>query len=291
MNRLTDNDRNWGPFTFARWKGHISAYIQSRGEDDEGSAYILLAAFGWALRMRLWNWIIRPWREKWIECNWDAETVKRLGRTGYWVIHPRRFGFSLSDMRNGYDFFQVYYGPHTMDSSTDRSWSKHLPWKQWRCVRHSTYLPNGQHWHTDPCERGSFQKHWEIMRGCPKIHFEIEDFDGERIIASCNIEEWEWYRGEGWFKWLRWFYPKKIRRAIDIQFNSEVGPEKGSWKGGTTGHGMDMKEGETLRQTFERYCETNTFGKGRKQHIKFIGPCDAPPPKPEPKPADDAGER
>lgn len=37
----------------------------------------------------------------------------------------------------------------------------------------------------------------------------------------------------GWFKWLSWFGRPKIRRSLDIQFSSETGPEKGSWKGGT----------------------------------------------------------
>lgn len=33
MNRLTDNDKNFGPFTFCKWKKRFSAYINS-GDDE-----------------------------------------------------------------------------------------------------------------------------------------------------------------------------------------------------------------------------------------------------------------
>ncbi len=100
------------------------------------------------------------------------------------------------------------------------------------------------------------------------------------IVATCVIEEREWHRGAGWFKWLKWFYPRKIRRSLDLKFSAEVGPEKGSWKGGTIDHGIEMQKGETPRQAFERYCSKEHDARhGRKYRIRFIGPC-APPPKP-----------
>jgi len=109
MNRITDNDKNFGPLTLAKWSKTFSAYINS-GDDENRETYMMLIAFGWALRILVFNWLCRPWRARWVECNWDVETVKRLGRSGYWAIHERRFGFSLSDMGNGYDFFQCFFG-------------------------------------------------------------------------------------------------------------------------------------------------------------------------------------
>lgn len=217
--------------------------------------------------MRVWNWLCRPWRARWVECNWDAETVKRLGRSGYWEIHERRFGFSLSNMGNGYDFLQIFYGPQTHDSSTTKSWSKHLPWKQWRMVRHSLYTPDGDHFYTQKNFRELFAKQDE----CPTVAFGFEDYDGELIVATCRIEEREFHRGEGWFKWLRHFYPPMIRRSLDLKFSAEVGPEKGSWKGGTIGHGIDMLAGETPREAFQRYCQKDHERKGRHYRLTFIG--------------------
>lgn len=274
MNRLTDNDRDFGPLTLGRWSKTFSGYIES-GDDDQPETYLMFVAFGWALRIRVWNWLCRPWRERWVECQWDAETVKRLGRSGYWSMRPRRFGVSLSDMGNGYDFLQCFFGPQTDDSSTTKSWAKHLPWKQWDYVRHSLYTPTGEHFHTET--RGAdFREFFRQKEQCPKVHFGFEDYDGELIVATCMIEEREWHKGSAWFKWLRLFSAPKIRRDLDIAFSAEVGPEKGSWKGGTVGHGIDMLPGECPKEAFQRYCAKTHERKGRQYKLRFIGPC-APP--------------
>jgi hypothetical protein len=277
MNRLTDNDRNFGPFTLGRWNKTFMAYIAS-GDDDERETRVLLVVFGWALRVRVFNWLCPRWRERWVECDWDAETVKRLGRTGYWAMHERRFGVSLSDMGNGYDFLQVFYGPQTNDSSTTKSWAKHFPWKQWDHVRHSLYAPDGQHFYTDP-KGGDFWVFFRKKDECPKAHFGFEDDDGELIVATCTIEEREWHKGTGWFKWLRWFSTPKIVRSLDLQFSAEVGPEKGSWKGGTIGHGIDMLPGESPEKAFIHYCAKVHEQKGRKYKLRFIGACQPPKPR------------
>jgi hypothetical protein len=246
----------------------------------------MLIAFGWALRIRVFNWLCRPWRARWVECNWDAETVKRLGRTGYWETHPRRYGFSLSDVGNGYDFFQCFFGPQTHDSSTTKDWCKHLPWKQWDHVRHSLYTPTGEHYYTEPRRThrtkrsaGGFLEYFRKKEECPKVHFGFEDYDGELIVATCCIEEREWHKGSGWFKWLRWFSSPKVCRSLDLAFSAEVGTEKGSWKGGTIGHGIDMLPGESPKEAFQRYCAKTHERKGREYRLRFIGPCAPPPPR------------
>lgn len=274
MNRLTDNDKNFGPLTLAKWHKTFSAYVNS-GDDEHPESYLFLSAFGYALRLHIWNWLCRPWRARWVECNWDAETVKRLGRSGYWEIHERRFGASLSDMGNGYDFFQCFFGPQTHDSNTTKSWATHLPWKQWKCVRHSLYAPTGNLFYMED-RNADFRTFFERKEECPKVHFGFEDFDGELIVATCTIEEREWHKGEGWFKWLRWFNTPKIRRSLDIHFSAEVGPEKGSWKGGTIGHGIDMLQGESPEKAFRRYCDKTHERKGKRYKMRFIGPCAAP---------------
>lgn len=279
VNRLSNCDRNFGPVTLGKWSRVFSACIQS-GDDEDRESCVIVAGFGWALRLRVWDWLCRPWRERWVECNWDEETVKRLGRNGYWSIHERRFGVSLSDMGAGYDFLQIFYGPYTHDSSTTKIWCKHLPWKMWRHVRHSLYTPEGEHFHTEK-KGDDFREWFDIKERCPKVHFWFEDYDGELIAATCNIEEREWHRGEGWFKWLRFFYPAKIVRSLDLQFSAEVGPRKGSWKGGTIGHGIDMLPGESAEAAFRRYCEKDHERNGRKYNLRFIGKCKAPPPKPK----------
>lgn len=57
---------------------------------------------------------------------------------------------------------------------------------------------------------------------------------------------------------------------LDLRFSEEVGPQKGSWKGGTIGTGCDMLPGETPEQAFRRYCEKLHSSKGNKYMIKFV---------------------
>ncbi len=116
------------------------------------------------------------------------------------------------------------------------------------------------------------------------------DFDQQSVVATCTITEMEWHRGEGWFKWLKFLYSPKIRRSLDLAFNAEVGPEKGSWKGGTTGHGIDMLKGETAEDAFKRYCEMEHSSKNRKFTLLYLGPCDAPPKKEIPSEECDAAQ-
>lgn len=287
MRRMTDKDRRFGPITWGPWNNSIAIVWQSGGEDEEEPQNSLrMTAFGWAVRIWLPN-ILRPWRVKHMALSWDEATVVRLGRNYYYESWSRQYGFSLCNMGNGYDFLQVFLGPQTHDSQTTKNWCTHLPWKQWDCVRHSIYTPTGEHFYTEP--------HWKIRRklpdraqfefferkeACPASYFGFEDFDDEMIVAICKIEEREWRKGIRWFSWLKYFARPMIRRDLDLEFTKEVGPEKGSWKGGTIGHSIDMLPGETPEDAFRRYCGTPHDARhGRKYGIRFIGTCPPPPPK------------
>lgn len=285
MNRLTDNDKTWGPFTLAKWKRTFTVEF-STGDEEDGPMVnqLLFVVFGWALRIALPNLI--PCARQKVQANWDTATVARLGRDHYFNTWDRRFGFSLSDMGtiggNGYDFLQIKYGRQTHDSDTDQSWCCHLPWKQWDHVRYSLYEPDGAHFYTEPYwkeRRGKDRDFHDYKADCPASYFEFEDYDRERVVATCHIDEREWHKGTGWFTWLKYFHKPMIRRSLYLWFNKEVGPEKGSWKGGIIGTGTDMLPGDTPESAFRRFCEKEHERKGRKYHLKFIGPCAAPPKK------------
>lgn len=63
-------------------------------------------------------------------------------------------------------------------------------------------------------------------------------------IATINVETRLWTR-----PWL----PRKLfKKSINIQFSDEVGERSGSWKGGCTGCGYDMREGENQLMTLRR---------------------------------------
>lgn len=266
--RWSDNDKYFGPFTYCDSDYKRLAFVIDSGgrHDSKPQCHLRMQVSRWTLIIALPP-IIRPWKQ-WVDTSRHSWSEKG---GGFWDTHPREYGFSYHE-----GFLQVFLGRQTMDSSTTQSWNKHLPWTQWRHVRHSLYGLNGEHYWTFPNRRHFLgNEQWEKDRAkedaCPVVKFEFEDYDGKRIIATSKIEEREWLFGEGWFKWLSIFRNPKIRRSLDLKFSEEVGPEKGSWKGGTIGHGIDMLPGELHEEAFKRYCEKEHSAKGRKYKIKYIG--------------------
>ena len=128
-----------------------------------------------------------------------------------------------------------------------------MPWANWRHVRHTLYGLDGNHvW--AQLEGLPWEESRERQDSCPSVTFEFDDFDGERIRATTKIEEREWRFGTGWFKWLSIFRRPMIRRTLDIDFSAQTGRRKGSWKGGTLGHGINMLPREAPVEAFQRYC-------------------------------------
>lgn len=259
--RISDDDRYWGPFTLAKCGGYRSyGFHLDSGEGEYPGCNFNVLVGQWWFRVDLPP-IIKPWRQ-WVDltkCAWASGP-------GYWDEHARKYGFGLSP----HGFVQVWHGAQTHYSTTDKVWCTHLPWTQWRHVRYSFYGLQGEHFWTEqkPCP-------WEVMdakrKECPTVAFLIEDYDGAKITATTRIEEREWLLGEKWCKWLSWFSKPRIRRSLDIAFSAEVGTEKGSWKGGLMGTGIEMLPGELHEQAFRRFCEQPVRNKYGPSTIKFLG--------------------
>lgn len=274
MGRLTDNDKKFGPITYGKTDWHAWRLVWCSGDTEETEhAQNTLTAYvhGWVARINVPN-IIRPFRVKHTARYWSEEDIARMGRDWYYETFPREYGFSLHD-----GFLQVFLGAQTHDSVTTQSWSKFLPWTQWRFVRKSLYDLKGEHFWTEPPRshklrpEGTWDEIQKQTEAVPKAVFEFDDYDGKRIRATTHIEEREWKFGEGWFKWLSLFRSAKVRRDLDIAFSEEVGPEKGSWKGGTLGHGIEMLPGELHEDAFRRYCDQEHRSKYRKYQITYVG--------------------
>lgn len=257
--RWSDNDVYFGPFTYAyEAKGYrpFALVLSSGGDEYHPSCEVRASAFGHTCIAALPT-VLKPWK-RWV----DTSRHEWAGPNGgYWDVHCRQYGFSVDD-----GFLQVFLGAQTHDSSTTQIWCKFLPWKAWRHIRHSFYGLTGEHIATLPDtgksyldDPGRFERERAIENATPTVSFEFDDFDGERIVATTRIEEREWRRGEGRFKWLSWFYAPKIDRSLDISFSAETGKRKGSWKGGTVGHSISMLPGELHEAAFRRYCAEHSM--------------------------------
>ena len=232
-------------------------FVLSSGDNDEYPGCKLNLALGyWRLTASLPT-IIRPFRRV-VFASWDAATVKRLGRNWYWNYTERQYGFYLFE-----NHFNILYGRQSHDSSTEQRWSCFLPWSEWRHIRHSIYDRAGAlFWSSDKRRDalGNVADCIEVRKD-PNVAvcFKFLDFDSEAIEVSTCIEEREWHKGEGWFKWLSWFTSPRIHRSLNLEFSSETGPRKGSWKGGTTGHSIEMLPGEFHESAFRRYCQQHNM--------------------------------
>lgn len=268
--RWSHNDRYFGPFTYAAdcsYRPFSVVLGSGRGEDcdwheaGQSTCFLRFSALRRTLIIALPQFI-QPSRN-WVDTSHYGWTNNPRG--GYWNIDPREYGFCVLD-----GHLSVSFGRITDDSSTEQRWGWFFPWKAWRHVRRSLYDLSGSHFATIP-ERARHNKvgdaawrnHWAVEtaleEACPTASFEFDDYDGERIVATTRIEEREWKKGEGRFKWLALFWPRKIQRSLDLRFSSEVGKRKGSWKGGTVGHSIAMLPGELHEAAFRRYCEQNNL--------------------------------
>lgn len=267
MSRLTDNDSRFGPLTYGRSSWSPLRLVFSTGgdyDDREPFNSLTAYAFGWVARLKLPT-MMRPCRIQ------HVSTIQ--GRDFWYETFPCEYGFSLSD-----GFLQLFLGPQTHDSDTTKSWSKHLPWTQWRFYRHAYYdLEGSQVWEQldrdrkRPFVAHGFDEQQRAEEACQSDSFLIDDYDGQRIIAKTIIEQREWKFGEGWFKWLSIFRKNLVRRSLKIDFDSETGPEKGSWKGGTCGTNIDMLPDELHEAAFKRYCEGEHRSKYTNYRVKYIG--------------------
>lgn len=278
IRRWSDDDHYWGPFTFSKSNSYKSfAAVLSSGEEEYPGCSMRVSLWIYTMILALPD-IIPAYREQ-VKFSY-IPAGERRGQDWYWKIARREYGFSL----NGDDFFQIFYGrqPHDGNSREEQRWSWFLPWTQWEHVRHSYYGLSGEHYWTEPQPKTKNRLGWQEFHekyderkamedSCPAVKFSFTDYDGEMLTATTRIEEMEWYRGTGWFKWLRYFMKPKVRRSLDINFSGETGRRKGSWKGGTIGCGIDMFPGELHESAFRRYCEGQDTRHSKPRDIKFIG--------------------
>lgn len=234
--RWSDHDRYLGPITYAHEPRYrkLGIMLGSGDGGDYRGCRLRISLFVHTIIIAL-PAIIKPWGER-----WDS--------------HAREYGFTFVE-----GALHVHYGPQTHDSTTTKGKVFFYPWQDHRIVRHTICDLQGRPWANLP-EWGGLENEngWDVrnvlMDACPVARFEFDDFDGERITATCRIEEREYRRGKGMFR-LLYLGRNKTYRSLDLAFSSEVGRRKGSWKGGTVGHSIVMRPGENHEAAFYRYCD------------------------------------
>lgn len=135
----------------------------------------------------------------------------------------------------------------------------HMPW-DWTWVR-TSYLKKDNTYISENLGKknriDSWDEKWKDIFWSEIYDYQYKLKSGEiqNIKAIIKVEEREWrWR---WFTWLKFF--GKIRRTIAVEFNEEVGEERGSWKGGCTGCNYTLKKGESPLECLRRMEKERKF--------------------------------
>ena len=191
---------------------------------------------------------------------------------GTWKEYlKRQYGFSMWD-----DSCFFYYGIYNDDwRSDDRRWNSKIkiwnyPWTERRRVRYDFYNPDGTYFtsaNDKPTGAIDFNAIRQAENAVPKTVFTFNDYDGKLITATTHIIETEYRYGVGLWKFIMPLFRKnEVHRRLEISYDQEVGSEKGSWKGGTLGHSIEMRPGDTPLSAFTRYgTQETSFVKYRGQ--------------------------
>lgn len=208
--------------------------------------------------------IIKP-RMKWVDLSgatWATENAN--GVKGYWDRIRKDYGFSTFEGAIHFHY-GIQPGCWSRDDKKNSDHTKvwNIPWLEKRFIRTSYYEPQFQtHLKTyHATKRGGIARNYlddeyKFVESIPKLLIKFKDFDGQEITAKAHVEEREWRHGTGMFKWLSFFIKPTISRTLWINYNKETGYEKGTWKGGTCGEGIDIRKGEIVEDAFMRMVNT-----------------------------------
>ena len=139
-----------------------------------------------------------------------------------------------------------------------------MPWDlTW--VRTSTLLKDGTYFNETKGKRKSYQEDkegktvgsydWLNLNKWSESHSYTDNTDSTGVMATISVREMEW-RPLG-LKWTKLF--AKTRKSINIEFDVEVGREKGSWKGGVLGCSYELKGNETPLECLRRMEKERKF--------------------------------
>lgn len=293
MGRLTDNDRKFGPITYgkASWNAFRAILSSGGSDDDEDKTETSLTVymFGWVFRILLGQ-LIKPVIYKVKASTWSEETVARMGKDWYETSFSKEYGFSYHEGYLQLFFgFQNDSGHHThVDNDgfvtyrpndpskiytelRQKSKSWFLPWTQLRITEYRLYDDKNEIYFEIKDRKGlSFNDLYNSEINCPTVSFLLRDFDGVIITAKTLIQETVYSQGEGKFKWLSWFTKSKVYRQLKIDFDKETGPEKGSWKGGTTGMSFDATGCKNHYEAIKAFCNETHRSKSGRYKMEYI---------------------
>ena len=137
----------------------------------------------------------------------------------------------------------------------------YMPWAL-EFYKRSVLLKGNKWWGHTQKEIRKIKKQGKCVWNDPKFNIEYNDeriytervtftyttVGGEvqRTTATCHVEVREWR--PRWFMWTKLFC--HVRRDLEIEFDDEMGNERGSWKGGVMGVSAPITQEEIDKLDF-----------------------------------------
>lgn len=246
--------------------------LNSGDQGDYPGNKLVLQIWKYSAWIKIPN-IIKPWAEQHtftsLSPEAEAKRIAEHGHLNYYEYHSRQFGFHLTT--HG---IHTNFGPSTWDSKTTKSRYHSFPWREFDLVRHVICDASGIE-HTEK-GKGVSLDHKErsaIKDAMPRYVFLLQDYDGEDIRAYCYMEKRVYRVGTGWVKkYFGALRPTRTFVQLEISFDGETGPEKGSWKGGTIGTGSRAEKGDKHDAQFliEKYCAGTHRAKGSQYQMTLV---------------------
>lgn len=223
--------------------------IESRDDNDLVNGQICLH----------WNG-----KYKFIKCDLVKPKIEVVNTTylekpfSYKVYIQRTFGFYI-----GENSLHLYRGIMTDDSETDTTTVWFFPWGEWNHIRTSILNYDSSFFaDIENKERGincDYDQANQLREKSNYILVQFCDFDGIYATAKITVEEMEWERGVGYFKWLRHIVKNLVIRRINVEYDREVGPGKGSYKGGKLSSSFAFDRNEHVFLAFLEYAKKEKF--------------------------------
>lgn len=225
-------------------------------------------------------------RFRWLEVSWNrmgfALGLHRWGEPSHWSLHVHllwlnvflrlpfaarehdgemsdQWGFSFWGDDRGQFFNALHLHWHA------RTKVVYMPW-DWTFHGHEVLTADGQWipaadtmWDWTLRAPVGYGRHsaepdgrkFELL----PYHYRLRNGQVQNVMAAVSVDrrEWRWRA----LKSLPW--PAKRRTTINVDFDGEVGERAGSWKGGTTGCGYELKSDETPKQCLRRMERERAF--------------------------------
>ncbi|WP_396190539.1 hypothetical protein [Flavobacterium sp.] len=168
------------------------------------------------------------------------------------VTVPRSYGFKIQRMASTVDYGIINMYDYIGVKNKSKRFS--FPWQECRSTSLCVLNPTDMSVMKEFIGSGMYYTDYELYKKeLPKPTYEIVDYDGSKAIMTALIERHVIQRGSEGFEWLRRFRKPEVEITLKLTFDQYLGTQKHSWKGGSAGASVSLKEDETLQDGLNKF--------------------------------------